>query len=103
MGMDNQGWVMEAEKNMDKMIMLSFGLLYVGVCPAATILVFIYFAINNALTLYEDLFCFLRPIVNHRPTTSGFTELLEGMVIALVILNTFMLYTLSPSFRELIE
>lgn len=83
--------------------MLSFSLLYVGVCPAATALVFCYFLIVNYLDKHEDLYCFLRPIAYHRPTTSVFTANLESIVVAIVILNTFTLYNLSPSFNIILQ
>jgi hypothetical protein len=43
----NQNWMLEINFNINNLIMLSFGLLYVGICPSATLIVFVYFAIGS--------------------------------------------------------
>jgi hypothetical protein len=44
-------------KNIQKLIMLSFGMLYVGVCPVATLIVWVWFVIVGFLDKYIDLYC----------------------------------------------
>ena len=46
----------------DRYQMVAFSMLYCGICPPSTLIVFIYFIIDNTLTRYMDMYWMQRPI-----------------------------------------
>ena len=42
--------------------MIAFSMLYAGICPAATLIVFVYFIIDTKLARYTDMYCMQRPV-----------------------------------------
>ena len=74
---ENQDWTWTVGLDNERLIMISQAVLFVGVYPFATFLVFLWFVIHSFLSKFEDLNFRLRPIASHRPTTGGFTEILE--------------------------
>jgi hypothetical protein len=86
----------------DDIIMVSFSMLYAGVCPVATLLIFVYFCITTRLEEYQDLNIYSRPAAIKKPSMALWGSCIEIIVIFIVILNSLMLYIVSPSFRAML-
>lgn len=46
----------------EKFLLIAMSIFYAGICPAATVLVFIHFIIENFLERYTDCYCMQRPL-----------------------------------------
>ena len=49
----------------ERLLMLSLGMLYAGVCPPATLIVFIYFLLDIWLMRYTDMYCIQRSMAEN--------------------------------------
>jgi hypothetical protein len=81
-------------------IMVSFSMLYCGVCPLATLLIFGYFCITQRLEEFQDLNVFTRPVAVQKPIMGIFGSIVELLVVFIIVLNSLMLYIVSPSFKK---
>ena len=60
--MDKKTVIQEITDITENYQMLTFSMLYCGVCPAATLIVFVYFMVECKLNRYADMYCFQRPL-----------------------------------------
>ena len=49
--------IQETSDLTEKYQMVSFSMLYCGICPPATLVVFIYFLLDSKLGRYTDMYC----------------------------------------------
>jgi hypothetical protein len=49
----------------DKYIIFSLGILYAGLCPAATIVIFFFFLIDSVIDRYTDCYVMQRTLPDH--------------------------------------
>ena len=78
-------------------------MLYAGVCPAATLIIYAYFLVQNKADEFNQMYYRFRKIVSQRATTNASTALFETVVILVVVLNCLILYIVSPSFNAILD
>lgn len=76
----------------EKYVIYSLGLLYCGVCPAATIIVFLFFTIDPTIERYMDCNVCKRTQPSVDRTLHIWTLYAEAIIIAVVVSNTLLLY-----------
>ena len=83
--------------------MLGFGMLYAGICPAATLVVFLYFLADIWMMRYTDMYCIQRPVLRKAHSIGSWNTIAEFIVGAVIVVNAVMLYALSESLEEELE
>ena len=86
-----------------RFLMLSFGMLYAGICPLATLVVFVYFLIDIWLMRLTDMYCIQRPIARNQQTIGPWITVAEFMIGAVIVVNSVMLYLLSQTLQDDLE
>jgi len=93
-------WYMTIDNNANRLVMLSLGMLYAGMCPLATIVIFLYLVIQSKVDETNAYYYQFRNLSSQRVSTHVQTLLLDLIVFTVVILNSIVLYIASPTFLK---
>jgi hypothetical protein len=86
----------------ERMQLVGFSMLYAGICPLATTLVFCNFLLDNYMMLYTNTHYVKRSIQQNSSSIGEWIYYLEVVTGIVTITNTFLLLVVSSSFREVL-
>ena len=87
----------------ERFLMLSFGIIYAGICPPATLIVFLYMLIDIWAMRYTDMYCIQRPVIGSGQTMGPWNTIAEFIIGAVIVINAVMMYILSESLTESLD
>lgn len=88
----------------ERLQLISFSMLYAGVCPVATPILLVYQVMDNWLMKQVDTKFIQRPVQKNMKSLNdaGWLTYLEIVTVLVAISNTFLLFIVSRAFRELL-
>ena len=86
----------------DNLLIFTFSMMYSGVCPIATVICFLFFVFSSYMDEKLLTFWFQRCYEPNNIGMTVWTQFVELIIFVIVIMNTVIVWVVSPSFRGMI-
>jgi hypothetical protein len=86
----------------EQLQLIGLSILYAGICPVGTAIVFVFFICDDYMATYTDCFCMRRPIAENSMSLEGWIYVVEFFVGLVSISNSAILFLVSKRFKELL-
>ena len=87
----------------ERYILLSIGLLYMGIAPVSVFIVWLFFILDGLFARLSDCYTIQRPRPEPEKLMTAWNNFAELMIVCLVFSNSFLLYQFSVGFRKILE
>jgi len=87
----------------EQLQLIGLSILYAGICPIGTAIVFVFFICDDFMARYTDCFCMRRPISENSMSLEGWIFVVEFFVGLVSISNSAILFLVSRKFKQVLS